>query len=426
MISGIRGKVSSGPMPDLTEPRARRPAPGDPTVTRVLLLGIVLFSYFSIALMQMLLGLAFLNWSVGLRHRPREPVRAPLAGPMAAFVGISLLSALLIQNAHSIKESLSGGMPMLVYLVALNVMARPGWALRSARFVVAGGVLAAILGLVQAAFQEQNLRISGSLSHYMTFSGVVLVAVLVALGLLIFGSSARERGLVALGLVPMIGALLLTQTRGAWVGLAAGAAVLLALWRLRALPLLPIAAVLAYLIAPAHVQDRIRSTVDPNDGTVNERYVMWETGLSMVRAHPVLGVGPRMTQANYDAYRPADDPFTALPTPGHLHNNLVQTAAERGLLGLLLWLAIWVAWFFRVALLCRQLAPEERAARAVVVGSLAAMVAFQVMGLFEFNMGDSEVATLAMFVMALPFAVEGLREREQSAGEPAAAPPAAA
>jgi len=44
--------------------------------------------------------------------------------------------------------------------------------------------------------------------------------------------------------------------------------------------------------------------------------------------------------------------------------------------------------------------------RALVVGALAAVAAFLVSGLFEYNFGDTEVLLVTLAVMALPFVVE--------------------
>ncbi len=401
-------------------PASPQPAPvlrpGSEGITQGMLLGMVLCSYFSIALMQILLGLAFLNWGWGLfrpgDHCGRPTVRAPLALPMAGFVAVSALSALLARDAHGIKESLSGGMPLLVYLVTLNVMAAPPRLRRCVWFVVAGGALAAILGLLQAAFEARGFRIAGSLSHYMTFSGVLMLAAMVALARLVFGASGRERLVLVFSLLAIGAALLLTQTRGSWLGVAAGSVVVLALRQWRLLPLLPIAVGIAYLLAPGHVQDRILSTFDLTDKTVSQREVMWRVGAEIVAEHPLLGIGPRRTDEYYGDHRPEDDPYAGQNPPGHLHNNVVQTAAERGLVGLLLWLAIWILWFFLAGRVWKSLGPEASLERAVVAGSLAALTAFQTMGFFEYNAGDSEVATLALFITAWPFAVRGIRSGE--------------
>ncbi|MDP6386838.1 MAG: hypothetical protein QGI93_11650, partial [Planctomycetota bacterium] len=92
--------------------------------------------------------------------------------------------------------------------------------------------------------------------------------------------------------------------------------------------------------------------------------------------------------------------------PRYLHNNAIQIAADLGLLGLGFWLAIWITWFVRVARSYARVGEGDHASRTVIAGCLAAMVAFQVMGLFEYNMGDSEVAFLSLFVFALPLAIE--------------------
>jgi len=395
--------VSPTPKPSL--------GPGDEGLTGVLILGVILGSFFSIAAMQVLLGLAVLNWGWGVRRAGISGVRAPLALPLAGSVAISVLSALHSGNGHAIKESLSGGLPFLGFLVALNVLSRREWLARSVRFVVAGGALAAILGLLQAAFETRGIRISGSLSHYMTFAGLLMLAATVAVGRLVIGARGRERTVLLVAFLAIGVALLFSQTRGAWLGLAAGSIVALALRRWHLLPLVPVVATAAYLLAPPHLQGRILSTFDPYDRTVMERAAMWRVGAAMIADHPLLGVGTRLTDEYYNEFAEADDPYADNP-PGHLHSNLVQTAAERGVFALLLWLALWIAWFYRAGRIWKGLDEHDDLGRAAVAGSLAAMTAFHLMGCFEYNAGDSEVVTLAFLLAAWPFAVEGTRSGE--------------
>lgn len=387
-------------------PPKPRMGPGDEDLTRVVLLGVILSSFFSIAAMQVLLGLAVLNWAWGVRRTGLAGIRAPLALPLAASVAVSVLSALHSGNGHAIKESLSGGLPFVGFLVALNVLTRRAWLARSVHFVVAGGALAALLGLLQAVLETRGFRISGSLSHYMTFAGLLMLSATVAVGRLAFGASGRERTALLVALLAIGVALLLSQTRGAWLGVAAGSIVALALRRWHLLPLVPVVATATYLLAPPHLQGRILSTFDPYDRTAMERTAMWRVGAAMIADHPLLGVGPRLTDEHYHEYAEADDPYANNP-PGHLHSNLVQTAAERGVLALLLWLALWIAWFYRAGRIWKGLDEHDDLGRAAVAGSLAAMTAFHLMGCFEYNAGDSEVVTLAFLLAAWPFAVVG-------------------
>jgi O-antigen ligase len=108
----------------------------------------------------------------------------------------------------------------------------------------------------------------------------------------------------------------------------------------------------------------------------------------------------------YAHYRGPDSPIDPTRRLGHLHNNIIQIAAERGLLGLACWLWIWGAYGYHTWRVYRRLEPEHRQARALVVGSLASVIAFQIEGLFEYTFGDSEVITLTYFLMALPFVAQ--------------------
>lgn len=118
----------------------------------------------------------------------------------------------------------------------------------------------------------------------------------------------------------------------------------------------------------------------------------------MIRAHPILGVGPEQVGRQFDAYVPADVPR---PLPkgwyGHLHNVYLQFAAERGLpaLGFLLWI------------LARVIVDLSREARLgsgsseewIFRGAVAITLGIVGEGLFEHNLGDSEVLT--MFLAAI-------------------------
>ena len=79
---------------------------------------------------------------------------------------------------------------------------------------------------------------------------------------------------------------------------------------------------------------------------------------------------------------------------------------SRGLPGLAAWIAIWVGFFGGAWRVFRRIPPADEGARALVLGSMAAIAAFLVAGLFEYNFGDTEVLLVALSLMALPFIVE--------------------
>ena len=257
-----------------------------------------------------------------------------------------------------------------------------------------------------------TFRVHGTMSIYMTFAGILMLSALVVTAQILFLPRGRWFwGLVG-SLALLIAALVMTHTRGAWIGFAAGAALILGCRQKRFLLALPVVAVAIFLAAPEAVRARIRSIVDPQDVTARERLYMWGSGVQIVRDHPWTGVGINGVKGVYQAYK---HPDAVRDQRGHLHSNLFQIAAERGLIGVGCWLWIWVAFYHQAWRIFRGLEPGTFRASALVVGSLASVTGFHVAGLFEFTYGDSEVIMLVYFLMALPYVVMGIGSKGTSA-----------
>jgi O-antigen ligase len=234
----------------------------------------------------------------------------------------------------------------------------------------------------------------GTLSHWMTYSGTLMLVICATLARLLFGT--RDRLWSAFVLPALVVSLALTLTRGAWVGAAAGAAVLFLVKDFRLTALIPVTVAVALLVAPDALTSRMQSIGDMSDPTTRDRVAMLEAGLAMVRDYPLTGVGPDMVGPLYPTYRTA----TAVQaTNPHLHNVPMQVAAERGLPALALWLAFIITSL-------RELWKMRRAAgtQALAATGVGAIVAMLVAGFFEYNFGDSEFLMLLLVLMTLPFA----------------------
>jgi O-antigen ligase len=221
-------------------------------------------------------------------------------------------------------------------------------------------------------------------------------------------AGAGTRTLLTLLVVPVSAwSLLVSQTRSAWLGTVAGLAVVLFLWAPRALVVIPAGLALVAAFGPQQVLDRLTVT----DASSRDRYYMLQAGIDIVAERPVFGVGPGQVQTVYPRYRWPEAPNTQA---SHLHDNAVQIAAERGLIGLGFWI-----WMVGVGMR-DALRAERRGARGVrwvSVGALAVWTAVMAAGLFEYNFGDSEILMLLLLVAAAPYT---LREDEPPAAEAAA------
>jgi O-antigen ligase len=360
----------------------------------------------SIAAAQILLAAAVAGWLALLVSR-RERFEAPaMFWPLMAYAVLTLVAA-----AFSVDpvRSFADCRQLLLFLIvpAVYRLARGGRANLILLVIISVGAASAAYGIYQYGILKYDYlgkRPQGAMSHYMTYSGLLMLVVIAAVGRLLF--RAADRAWPALVLPALVVALSATFTRSAWVGASAGVALLFLLKDFRLVAILPVAAALFFALAPPNVADRMYSVFDLNDPTTRDRVAMVRAGVRIVWDHPVTGVGPDAVLTEYPRYR---DPDAVQKTNPHLHNVPLQIAAERGLPALGAWL-----WF--VGLLVLELARRFRSGAApeptaIALASVACMLAA---GMFEYNFGDSEFLMLFLVLVTLPFAAV----RDGLAGQP--------
>ncbi len=182
-------------------------------------------------------------------------------------------------------------------------------------------------------------------------------------------------------------ALLVNLKRGPWLGLLVGGLVLLTLHARRYLvPLLVTAAILAVGLEP--LRSRIAESSE-HFFIAGGRQVIWEIGLELSLRYP-LGIGYENSPI-LRTFSPEIPPELV-----HFHNNLLQILVESGwfALGVYLWLVASI-----IQLAFSRHASRSEALVCAAIGS--AIIAWQVAGLVEYNLGDSEVALIAFLIIGL-------------------------
>jgi len=244
--------------------------------------------------------------------------------------------------------------------------------------------------------QYDNLgrRAQGSLGHYMTYSGLLMLVTCAACARVLF---SRDRAWPLLMMPALVAALAASFSRSAWVGTCAGVAFLAFMkGDFRLIAVVPMVAALFLVLAPPRITERVYSIFDPHDATRLDRVAMLHVGQRMVATYPLTGVGPTMVERRYREFLASNEDQHVNP---HLHNVPMQIAAERGLPALAVWLAFIVT--LGVGLIRRLKVPEARFLAAAAISCIIAMLAA---GQFEYNFGDSEFLMLFLVFMTLPFA----------------------
>jgi len=371
-------------------------APGLDRLTTILLLGFVGAVQLSIAAAQILLTALLLCWVIGMVRDKSRPTAPTFFIALLAYGALTLISTVF---SFAPLESFIHDRQLVLFLIvpAVYDLARGQRATMATDVIITVGAAAAAYGIVQYGmlhFDSLGQRPRGTLGHYMTYSGTLMLVIGVAASRLVFG--ARDRTWPALVMPALVVALSLTLTRSAWVGACVAVGVLFILKDLRLLGLLPVIAALLFAFAPDSVTNRMVSMFDLRDPSNRDRLAMARTGAAMVHVFPLTGVGPAMIPKLYAQYR---DPDAVNAMNPHLHNVPLQIAAERGLPALVTWLAFIVALGYGLFRLFRT----EREPIMAAAG-LAAIASMLSAGLFEYNFGDSEFLMLFLVIVTLPFA----------------------
>jgi O-antigen ligase len=362
----------------------------------VALVGIVATMQLSIAAAQILLTVAAVTWLASHVARSERLAAPPFFWPLVVYAAWTLASA-----GFSLDPEVSFTdckQLVLLMLVPLTFdLARGARANSVLSIVLTIGAASAFVGIVQYGvlnFDGLGRRPQGTLSHWMTYSGTLMLVICAATARLLYGTSGR---LWAAFVMPaLLVALGLTLTRGAWVGVAVGVAALFLSKDFRLLALLPLVLAAAVVLAPQAMIDRVYSIFDRNDLTSRDRIAMLQAGVAIVKDYPLMGVGPDQIERAYPTYRVPD---AVKPTNPHLHNVPMQIAAERGLPALAAWL--WFVLSAGTGLYRMLRRSRHKTLAAAALGGLVAMLAA---GLTEYNFGDSEFLMLLLVLLTLPYA----------------------
>jgi len=326
-----------------------------------------------------------------------EPSFHILYFPLALYGVDSTISALSsFRQEHAFGES-ALWLKMLLFPTALILFRNvPRTRELAVRVFLAFGVFSALFGFFQYFFLHQRdveHRITGTAEHVMTLSGLMLPVALISL--ILWSHDRRNPWLIGCTLITTT-TLLMTFTRSAWLGWAVAVFAVVSLKRPRLLIFGIPAAILAFALMPLPYFARVVSSVDTRQSSNFDRIRMFQGGVEIIKDYPLLGVGPGNIKEIYPLYRKPDAPRFRIP---HLHNNLTQLWAERGVLAL-------VAYLMLNALFLRECARAWRGpdAKYAEIG-VAVCAGLCVAGMFEFNFGDTEVflALLDLFALVIAF-----------------------
>jgi putative inorganic carbon (HCO3(-)) transporter len=350
----------------------------------------------------------FCAWLATGRALPRTPLNSAL-WILLTMVAVSLYATFDVQFSLGKVSGVILGV-LLFWAVNRWITTGERLAVSLAAFLAAGGVLA-IIGLLGSNWFDK-FPVLGAIARHLprairgvpgaeegfqpnAVAGCLVLFVPLQAALLVerehrWMGSARSRKLEnlmqALLLVLTTGTLMLTQSRGAWVGLLVATLAFLTWHSRRTRKLAAIVAgtalTLAVVLGPERVVNATINRSGPGMAAdVSGRVELWSRALYGIQDFPFTGMGMNTFRKVMPVLYP-----TFLTSPdvdvSHAHNHLLQAALDLGLPGLVAYVSIWMVTCVLLMTVYRR--SGERLYRAAASGLGAGLIAH-----FVFSMTDA-------------------------------------
>ncbi len=358
----------------------------------------------SIAVSQILFALALIGSIATARRQDIKSVlKLPFFLPLCAFFLWTILASLAAPNSlANLVLTKKFFLYLLLFLVPLifHGEGKTTWTYQAVFVVSALSGMAGMIQYLMNPNRDLLHRISGFMSHWMTYSGLLMLVLVLLISYAFAVSWRNHKWIFVLGCLIAV-AIIFSETRTAILGAIAGAGVIVLLQRPRAILGLLALTITFYIVSPAKIKQRVQSSWTTQD----PRIEIWETSLRLIKENPWFGVG--LKNVNSEALRYRGNHLYPDWAYQHMHNNFLQIAAERGIPGLLIWIWLLTRLGWDALAVYRSSRSDPLDSQEASIASLAAVgawTAFMIAGLGEYNFGDSEILILFLFIMSAPYA----------------------
>jgi probable O-glycosylation ligase (exosortase A-associated) len=360
----------------------------------------------------------------------------PLCVGMVAFMGTALIGQL-----HAVNPALGWFHVELLARIMLVSLLIPALITSRSRYTTAVAVMCGSLGYHGAKFGAGFILhggvsfdsgIGGAFGANNEFALAVARIVMLMIAVIQNVKPKWAKGGFTFAMPFCVLGIVSTYSRGAFLALAGGCLVWVALQRRRALAVTAIACAVGGLFLFAPIQSSylnrlgtIQTYDKIGDRSAKGRIHFWRVALIMAEANP-MGVGLRNFEQAYDQYDFSNGQYGSHRS---VHNSYLQALTEAGFLGLFVWVllflsALWIGLKTRRLYKRPELDPETQ--RFFFTSSnalIASLIAFMIGGSF----GAEVLSDLNWFSFGLMVSLDRLgKEALAAARQPIPQQPAAA
>src|SRR3989339_31962 len=344
---------------------------------------------------------AFFVWLVKMVYFGKfEWKRTPADLPFLIFTLLTLFAVYIgVDKASELTNRLKPLSLMFIYPLVLNNL-KSRKAAKEFLLLMLGSILIQSAIIIYYGFSTSNFSqgygVGGTMSVTLT-AGEMLATILgFALCFLVSVKDKKVRMFSAITFIAGSIALLFTLARGAWVSFF----------------FLFLAGIIVFSAGGYFVKGNVflkkaESTFNTTQGTTPIRFAMWRGGLLMLKDNP-FGIGIDNVYKNFEKpkYKLSNPGY---PIFGHLHNNYLQLAVERGILALIAFL--WLFYVFIRTSIAGYLKEKDKEPKFIYLGIMLAFLAFMIGGMFEYGLGSAIYAAIIWALAAMGMTLKSITEK---------------
>jgi len=290
----------------------------------------------------------------------------------------------------------------LAFYIAVHLLKRKEQVERMIKVWLGSAVAVICYGLFQL-IKNPNSLITSFFTLNSFLAQYLILIIPVVFSLFFFRKTKKEK--IFLGIVFLLSWFILISTmeRGAWLGIISGLLVMGIILRdKRILIGFPSLLILSLLVSLPFRMQAV-SIFWPSYHL--ERIHCWRSCLSMIKEHPLTGVGLGNFRYFYPKYMLSGAEVKLL----HAHNIFFQVAVEMGIPGLLSFL--WILFlFFKDAGLSLQ---QNEYLRTVGAGLSVGIIAILITSFFHDIFHSRQIATLIWYVIGTVTAIKNIRQKAE-------------
>ena len=274
------------------------------------------------------------------------------------------------------------------------------------------GIYQKITGQAETTWQDTEMfegmggRIYSTFGNPNVFGEYLLMVIPITFGMMINREKNNIKVLYFIALALQFVCMILTYSRGCWIGIAVAMAIMILFTSRKLTSLMVFAVLLAPLFVPETIVQRLLSIGNVSDTSTSYRVYIWQGTIRMLKDfwYCGVGIGEEAFRTVYPIYS-----LNAISAP-HAHNLYLHILSETGIIGIVTVVGLLVLFYKYIS--TAAIKKSENKVIAVALGS--SMIGYLIQGMFDNVWYNYRIYFFFFVVLALGAALYDISMREDT------------